>query len=95
MLTFGYPYLPTKTAGGEDPAISFDVTFNDGILVCTLSISGQWPRPQRSLPPLHMTHRLLSTASGTIGYRSKIVLLGKMVFLRMSESGFFIQQTQF
>jgi hypothetical protein len=55
--TFGYPYLPTKTPGGDDPWRS-DLSKTSFILMNppTLIRTGQDGLPHRNLVPLHRRH---------------------------------------
>ena len=57
METFGYPSLPTKTPGGDDPSIRFDETMGPCLAIaCAFTMIGHLGFPQRSFAPLHWRH---------------------------------------
>jgi hypothetical protein len=53
----GYPYLPTKTLGGDDPEMELPRTLDT--LGCTMYFTeiGQKVRPHNILAPLQLRHR--------------------------------------
>src|SRR5712692_3520831 len=55
--TFGYPSLPTKTPGGDDPRISFvDIAGPCFAMAWALTMIGHLGFPQSSLAPRHARH---------------------------------------
>src|SRR5271157_3581217 len=57
MDTFGYPSLPTKTPGGDEPSISLvDSEASILAIACAFTIIGHLGLPQRSFAPLHARH---------------------------------------
>jgi hypothetical protein len=56
--TFGYPYLPMNTEGGEAPASSFESTFaREEVSITPLRTTGQVERPQNIFTPRQSAQR--------------------------------------